>query len=346
MKIRHFTHLKDFSSAELMALADSALALKKSAPKGSPLAGKSLAFCFMNPSLRTQVSCEVATAQLGGHPITLNMGAGGTWGMEAQEGVVMDGAAAEHLKEAVPVLGRFCAALGLRSFPAGKSWAEDKREAHLAAFRKYSTVPVVNLESASGHPCQALADLVTIRERMKPKNKNFLLTWAPHVKALPMAVPNSSVEMASMAGMNVTIARPQGYDLDPEVMARVQANCAAHGTNLRVTDDASAAYAGQHVVYGKSWGSIGSYGQSPSAETAFRLKWIVDASKMRKTADALFMHCLPVRRNLVVADEVLDGPWSVVIDEAENRLHAAKAVLLHLLAAAPKKTAASRRPAR
>ncbi len=286
----------------------------------------------MNPSLRTQVSFSVATSALGGHPITLTSGAGGTWGMESVEGVVMDGGAAEHLKEAVPVLGRFCAALGLRSFPAGKSWAEDKREPHLAAFRKYSTVPVINLESASGHPCQALADLMTIRERMNPRKKNFLLTWAPHVKALPMAVPNSSVEMASMAGMNVTIARPEGYDLDPEVMARVRANCAAHGTKLTVTDDVPKAFDGQHVVYGKSWGSIGNYGKPPSADSSFRKKWIITAEKMKRTQDAIFMHCLPVRRNLVVADEVLDGPWSVVIDEAENRLHAAKAVLTYLLA--------------
>jgi N-acetylornithine carbamoyltransferase len=256
----------------------------------------------------------------------------------------MDGAAAEHLKEAVPVLGRFCAGLGLRSFPAGVSWEEDKKELPLAAFRKYSTVPVINMESASGHPCQALADLMTIRERMNPRNKNFLLTWAPHVKALPMAVPNSSVEMASMAGMNVTIARPEGYDLDPEVMARVKANCAANGTKLRVTDDVPAAFDGQHVVYGKSWGSIAHYGKPPSADASFRKKWIITTDKMKRTQDAIFMHCLPVRRNLVVEDQVLDGPWSVVIDEAENRLHTAKAVLMKLLA--QKQTAATRRHVR
>jgi len=345
---RHFTHLKDFTPAELLALAEQALALKKAPPTDAPLAGKSLAFCFMNPSLRTQVSCEVAAASLGGHPITLSLGAGGggTWGMEAVEGVVMDGAAAEHLKEAVPVLGRYCAALGLRSFPAGKSWAEDKQELPLAAFRKYSTVPVINLESASGHPCQALADLMTIQERMKPAGKNFLLTWAPHVKPLPMAVPNSAVEMAAMAGMNVTIARPEGYDLDPEVMKRVEQNCAARGTKLRITDDVPGAYDGQHVVYAKSWGSIANYAKPPSSEPDFRKKWIVTADKMKRTDQSIFMHCLPVRRNVVVEDAVLDGPWSVVIDEAENRLHAAKAVLLHLLAHGAKTPAASRRHAR
>jgi ornithine carbamoyltransferase len=343
--IRRFTHLSELSADELLALADAGLALKASPPRGAPLAGKSLAFCFMNPSLRTQVSCAVAASQLGAHPLTLTLGggAGGTWGMETVEGVVMDGAAAEHLKEAVPVLGRYCAALGLRSFPAGKSWAEDKLEPVLTAFRKYSTVPVINLESATGHPCQALADLMTIRERMKTPGKNFLLTWAPHVKALPTAVANSSVEMAAMAGMNVTIARPEGYDLDPEVMARVRAHCSANGRTASVTDDAASAYDGRHVVCAKSWGSIADYGAAPSADPAFRAKWLVDAAKMRRTDSALFLHCLPVRRNLVVADEVLDGPWSAVLDEAENRLHAAKAVLLDLLAPGARTAAAADR---
>ena len=340
--MRHFAHLKDFTIDELNAIIDSAIALKKSAPAGMPLAGKSLVFCFMNPSLRTQVSFSVATASLGGHPITLSLGSGGTWGMESVEGVVMDGTAAEHLKEAVPVLGRMCQGLGLRSFPAGKSWAEDKTEPALAAFLKYSTVPVINMESASGHPCQALADLMTIKERMNPKGKNFLLSWAPHVKALPMAVPNSAVEIASMAGMNVTIARPEGYDLDPEVMARVKKNCAANGARLSLTDKVPQAFAGQNVVYGKSWGSLSEYGKPPSSDPAFRKKWTVSSAKMQRTDNAFFMHCLPVRRNLVVDDDVLDSPMSIVIDEAENRLHTAKAVLLHLLSS-PKTTAAARR---
>jgi N-acetylornithine carbamoyltransferase len=330
--VRHFTHLKDFTPAELDALVDHALALKARRAPSLELAGKSLAFCFMNPSLRTQVSFNVAAHELGGHPLTLSLGSGGTWGMESVEGVVMDGAAAEHLKEAVPVLGRMVSLLGLRSFPTGLSWEEDRQEKALAAFRKYSSVPVVNMESASGHPCQALADLMTIRERMPPKGKNFLLSWAPHVKALPMAVPNSAVEMAAMAGMNVTIARPQGYELDPEVMSRVRQHCAASGATLKETDDAASAFDGQHVVYGKSWGSMKNYGKPPSDDASFRKDWLITAEKMKRTSGALFMHCLPVRRNLVVADEVLDGPWSVVVDEAENRLHTAKAVLLHLLA--------------
>ncbi|MBI3548863.1 MAG: N-acetylornithine carbamoyltransferase [Elusimicrobia bacterium] len=326
----HFTHLADHPREELFALADLAAKLKASKSTERPLAGRSLAFCFMNPSLRTQVSFEVAAASLGAHPLTLNLGRD-TWQMEFAEGSIMDGAPAEHLKEAVPVLARYCDALALRSFPGGKSWDEDKTEPYLSAFKKYSTVPVINLESATGHPCQALADLMTIRERMEPKGKNFLLTWAPHVKPLPMAVPNSAAEIAAVAGMNVTIARPEGFDLDPDVMARVKRSCDANGATLRVTDDAASAYDGAHVVYAKSWGALSRYGEAPSADPAFRARWIATAAKMKRTDDAIFMHCLPVRRNLVVADEVLDGPWSVVVDEAENRLHTAKAVLLKLL---------------
>ena len=326
----HFTHLSEHSREEILALVETAIKVKKIPPQDKPLAGKSLAFCFMNPSLRTQVSFEVATVQLGGHAVVLSLGKD-TWQVESEDGVVMDGAAAEHLREAVPVLSRYCQALALRSFPSGKTWEEDKSEPYLTAFKKHATVPVINLESATGHPCQALADLMTIRERMNPKGKNFLLAWAPHIKSLPMAVPNSAVEIAALAGMNVTIARPPGFDLAPEVMRRVEASCAARGGKLRVTDDASAAYDGAHVVYAKSWGSISRYGEPLPTDAAFRAKWMVTPEKMARGDAALFMHCLPVRRNLVVRDEVLDGPQSVVIDQAENRLHTAKAVLLKLI---------------
>ena len=295
----------------------------------------------MNPSLRTQVSMEVAANSLGAHPMTLPLGTG-TWKMESEEGAIMDGQAAEHLKEAVPVLSRYCQVLALRSFPEGQSWEKDKLEPMLSAFRKYATVPVINLESATGHPCQALADLMTIRERMKPQGKNFLLTWAPHIKGLPMAVPNSAVEIAAAAGMNVTIARPEGFDLDPEIMKGVRARCKENGSSLTVTDQVPEAYKGAHVVYAKSWGSITDYGKPLPSDPAFRAKWMVTPDKMKKTDEAIFMHCLPVRRNLVVHDGVLDGPWSVVVDQAENRLHTAKAVLLKLLSPVNNKTAARR----
>jgi N-acetylornithine carbamoyltransferase len=324
--VRDFTHLSDYTPAQLDALVDLALQLKREPPHRKPLAGKALALCFMNPSLRTQVSMEVAAAQLGAHPVTLALG-GSTWQMEHEEGAVMDGSCPEHLKEAVPVLTRFCDLVALRSFPAGKSWEEDKKEPYLAAFKKYAEKPVVNLESATGHPCQALADIMTIKERMEPKGKRFLLTWAPHIKGLPMAVPASAVEIASAAGMHVTIARPKGFDLDGEVMARVRSNAAS----VTVTDDAEAAFNDQDVVYAKSWGSIAAYGRPLPSDADFRAKWIVTQKKMRRTNGAFFMHCLPVRRNVVVEDAVLDSKSSIVIDQAENRLHTAKAVLLHLI---------------
>jgi N-acetylornithine carbamoyltransferase len=330
MTIKHFTHLHEWGQDGIMGLVDKALAYKKTPPQNRPLTGKSLAFCFMNPSLRTQVSFEAATAALGGHPITLFPGQGGIWAMERRDGLVMDGPTTEHVKEAVPVLGRYCSALGLRSFSEGQSWDEDKTEPWLSAFRRYSTVPIINMESPTAHPCQALADLMTIKERMDPRGKNFLLTWAPHVKALPLAVPQSAAEIAAMAGMNITIARPKGYDLSVEAMRRIKDSCRLSGAKLQVTDDGDSAFKNAHVVYAKAWGSLENYGQAPSAGIEFRKKWMLTKNKMSRTDKAIFMHCLPVRRNLVVADEVLDAPYSVVLTQAENRLHAAKAVLTTL----------------
>ncbi len=328
--VRHFTHLHEHGPDVVQGIVTEAIRLKNHPPTDRPLAGKSVAYCFMNPSLRTRVSFEVATWELGGYPVVLSLGQD-TWRMEVQPGAFMDGASAEHVKEGIPVLARYCKAIALRSFPEGKSWEEDKKEPYLTAFRAHSPVPVINMESATGHPCQGLADLMTIRERMDPRGKNFLLTWAPHLKSLPLAVPQTAAEIAAIAGMNVTIARPEGYDLDVEVLDRVRRLCTASGTKLTITDQVEKAYDGAHVVYAKSWGSLQAYGQPPTADPVFRARWRVTADKMKRTDGGIFMHCLPVRRNLKVADEVLDGPSSVVIDQAENRLHTAKAVLMWLL---------------
>ena len=325
----HFTHLHEHTAETLVSLVDKAIALKKTPPMDGPLRGKSVTLVFLNPSLRTRASMEIATSSLGATPVVLAPGKD-AWAMEHLEGVVMDGGAAEHAKEGVGVLARYGQVIGLRAFPSSASWAEDKVEPMLTAFRKYSDVPVVNLESATAHPCQALADLMTVKERMEPKGKTFLLTWAPHVKALPMAVPHSAAEIAAAAGMNVTIARPEGYDLAPEAMARVESLCAENNARLTVTADAPAAYEGAHVVYAKSWMSLENYGAPPPADDKTRKTWMVDGAKMKKTDNAIFMHCLPVRRNLVVSDEVIDGPQSAVLDQSENRLHTAKAVLLWL----------------
>lgn len=330
--MKHFTSLHEAGAEGIEALVNLAIRLKRRPIHDKPLSGKTVGLCFMNPSLRTQVSFEAAAASLGAHPITLFLGQA-TYKLEFREGAVMDGDAAEHAKEAIPVLARMCDALGVRCFPEGKDWQADRTDPVLSAFKRYSDKPVISLESVLGHPCQALADLMTIKERMEPKGKKFLLTWAPHVKALPVAVPHSAAEMAALAGMDVTIARPAGYDLDLDVMARVRAACAQRGSRLVVTDDLDAAYDGAHVVYAKNWGSLERYGQAPDQDPAFKDRWRVTPAKMNRTARAHFMHCLPVRRNVVVDDAVLDGPESVVVDEAENRLHTAKAVLLTLLGA-------------
>lgn len=318
-KSRNFINLHE---SDVEGLIELALSLKRTPPKHKPLSGKSVGLVFMNPSLRTQTSFEVAAALLGAHPVALQVGSGGTWKLESQEGAVMDGDCAEHAKEAVAVLSRYVDLLGVRCFPSGRSWAEDKRDPMLSAFVKYATVPVVSLESALGHPCQALADLMTIREK-RPKAKKFLLTWAPHIKHLPTAVPHSAAEMAALGGMDVTIARPEGYDLDPEIIKRVGKTA----KSLTITDDLEDAYDGADVVYAKAWGSLENYGKPPAPMP----KWRVTAEKMAKTNDAVFMHCLPVRRNVVVDDAVLDSKNSIVIDQAENRLHTAKAVLMNLL---------------
>ncbi|MBI3297132.1 MAG: N-acetylornithine carbamoyltransferase [Elusimicrobia bacterium] len=327
---RDFVDLRDWGAGAAIDLADLALQLKRRPPRSRPLEGRSVGLCFMNPSLRTQTSFQVASASLGAHPVTLHFG-NGTWNMEWRDGTVMDGQASEHLKESVPVLARYCDVLALRAFPAGTSWADDKADPWLNAFRSSSRVPVISLESAMGHPCQGLADLMTLREKADPVGKRFVLAWAPHIKALPLAVPHSAAQAAVIAGMDLTICRPEGYDLDPGVMEWCRAEAARQGRSVTVTDSPETAFDGAHVVYAKAWGSLASYGVPPPQDSAFRDRWRMTAAKMAKTKAGLFMHCLPVRRNLVVDDAVLDGPASVVIDQAENRLHTAKALLLKLL---------------
>jgi N-acetylornithine carbamoyltransferase len=250
--------------------------------------------------------------------------------MEYEDGVVMDGAAAEHVKEGAGVLGRYCDVLGVRSFPVGKDWAADRREPVLSAFAKHSGVPVVNLESPMDHPCQAMADAMTIRERLgDPKGRKVLLTWAYHPKALPMAVPNSFLLGASRLGAEIVLARPEGYALDAEIQAAAKDLARESGGSIRVVEDPESGYDGCEIVYAKSWGALTDYGKT-AAETARREKlrgWRVTEARMARGRNAAFMHCLPVRRNVVVDDAILDGPRSIVLQEAENRLWAQMAIL-------------------
>lgn len=275
---------------------------------------------------------QVAVYEMGGNAIVLEPG-GTSWTLEHRAGVVMDGDKTEHVAEFVRVLGRYCSAIGVRTFAALKNWEEERLDPILNAFAQYSTVPVINLESAMHHPCQAMADMMTIREKLGEGRKRVLLTWAWHPKPLPMAVPNSFALAAAQMGHDLVIANPPGFELDEELQRSLAAQAEQHGGSLRMTHDVDEAFAGAQVVYAKSWGAKQFYGSPDKdieARTQYREKWIVDEAKMAKTDAGIFMHCLPVRRNVIVTDKVIDSDASVVIDEAENRLHAQKAILNYL----------------
>jgi N-acetylornithine carbamoyltransferase len=276
---------------------------------------------------------QVGIFELGGNAVTLEPG-GTSWTLEHRDGVVMDTDKTEHVAEFVRVLGRYCAGLGVRTFAALKDWEEERRDPILNAFAKYSDVPLINLESAMHHPCQALADMMTIREKLGAGRKRVTLSWAWHPKPLPMAVPNSFALSAAQMGHELVIAHPGGYELDDELMREVSVQAQKNGGSLRVTRDIDEAFEGAEVVYAKSWGSRDYYGapdKDIAARSPHREEWIVDERRMERTSNAIFMHCLPVRRNVIVTDGVIDGPRSVVIDEAENRLHAQKAVMAELV---------------
>src|SRR5438067_11358183 len=330
---RDFLTTADWSRDELEGLLDAAVRFKRGADSSKPLAGRSVALVFFNPSLRTRASMQVGIYELGGNAVVLEPG-GTTWTLEHREGVVMDSDKTEHVAEFVHVLGRYCAAIGVRTFAVLKNWAEERTDPILKAFAKYSEVPIINLESAMHHPCQATADMMTIREKLGAGRKRVLLTWAWHPKPLPMAVPNSFALAAAQMGHDLTVAHPRGYELDDELMETIRGRAAQSGGNVNVSNDVEAAVENVQVVYAKSWGSKNFYGapeKDITERSQYRDKWIADEAKMALTNRAIFMHCLPVRRNVIVTDGVIDSPSSVVVDEAENRLHMQKAILATLL---------------
>jgi len=331
--MRNFLTTGDFSSDELNRLIDSALRFKQERQQAQQLAGQSVALVFFNPSLRTRASMQVGIYELGGNPVVLEPG-GTSWTLEHRDGVVMDGDKTEHVAEFVRVLARYCSAIGVRTFAALKNWEEERTDPVLAAFAKYSEVPIINLESAMHHPCQALADMMTIREKPGAARKRVVLTWAWHPKPLPMAVPNSFALAAAQMGHELVIAHPSGYELDDELMASIQEQAARAGGRVEVTNNVEAAFAGADVIYAKSWGAKQFYGKLEreiEERAQYRRQWIVDEQKMARTNKASFMHCLPVRRNVIVTDSVVDSGTSVVIDEAENRLHVQKAIMTSLI---------------
>lgn len=316
--------------ADLLALAT----YLERFPEPKALNGKILALLFFNPSLRTLASFQAGMARLGGSSFVISPGQG-TWLLETRDGVVMDGAAAEHVREAIPVLASYADALGIRSFAGGKDLAADLVDSDFLNMADVCPVPLINLESAVDHPCQALGDWKTMDDLKIPaRGGRFVLSWAWHPKPLPLAVPAAAVHMAALRGMDVTVLRPEGFGLPEPIMARARRAAESSGGSLRETADRAEALEGAQVIYAKSWTSPLHYG-NPEAEAAFRAglrDWCVGDDWFSTAApDCRFMHCLPVRRNVVVSDSVLDGPRSVVVHEARNRMWAQMAVLYRLL---------------
>lgn len=331
--MKNFLNTVDYSREELERLIDAALRFKEGGDVSKPLAGRSVALVFFNPSLRTRASMQVGIYELGGNAVVLEPG-GTSWTLEHRDGVVMDGDKTEHLAEFVRVLGRYGVAIGVRTFAALKDWNEERGDPVINAFAKHSKVPIINLESAMQHPCQALADMMTIREKLGDGKKRVVLTWAWHPKTLPMAVPNSFALAAAQMGHDLVVAHPVGYDLDEKLMETITQKAIEAGGTVQITNDIDQAIDGAEVVYAKSWGAKQFYGASDrdiAERSQYREKWIVDEVKMARTRNGIFMHCLPVRRNVIVTDGVIDSPASVVIDEAENRLHVQKAILASIV---------------
>lgn len=332
---------RDFITAEewgydgIDALLALAARVKKGEIKGG-LERKSLAMVFMDPSLRTRSSFEAAMFLHGGQAIAIEPGKG-SWTFETEPGAVMGGATVEHIKDAAQVLSRYADVIGVRTFPRGTDWNVVREDRIIRDFAKYSDKPVINMESSRRHPCQQLADAMTLKEKLgDPRGKRFVLQWAWHPKALPTAVPASAALAAAHLGMEIVIARPDGYELDPEDTALIRKIAQERGGEfVHIMNDPDEAVVGADAVYVKSWGSLKHFG-NPEAESAFRadLKdWRLTADRLRATREgkATVMHCLPVRRNVEADDAVLDAPSSAIYDEAENRLHVQRALLLELL---------------
>jgi N-acetylornithine carbamoyltransferase len=330
---QNFLSTGEIDTISLNKLIDSAAEFKAGKRQDKPLAGKSIALVFFNPSLRTRASMQVGIYELGGNPVILEPG-GTSWTLEHRDGVVMDGNKTEHLSEFVRVLERYVSAIGVRTFAELQDWDVERTDPVLSAFAKYASVPIINLESAMHHPCQSMADMMTIREKLGSGRKKVVLTWAWHPKPLPMAVPNSFALAAAQFGHDLTIAHPPGYELDGELLSEMQQNAEKSGGSVEFTNDPAAAYQEADVIYAKSWGGSKYYGNADEDleyRSSFRKAWIVNESKMTVTNNGLFMHCLPVRRNVIVTDGVIDSERSFVIDEAENRLHVQKAILSELI---------------
>ncbi|MBP3614473.1 MAG: acetylornithine carbamoyltransferase [Bacteroidaceae bacterium] len=314
--MRHFTSVKDIG--DLKAAVREALEIKADRFKYNHLGrNKTLMMVFFNSSLRTRLSTQKAALNLGMNVIVLDINQG-AWKLETERGVIMDGDRPEHILEAIPVMGSYCDVIGVRSFARFENKSDDYNEVILNQFIKYSGRPVFSMEAATRHPLQSFADLITIEEHKRVERPKVVLTWAPHPKALPQAVPNSFAEWMNAADYDFVITHPKGYELDPSFVG-----------NARVEYDQMKAFEGAHFIYAKNWAAYSdeNYGKVLSTDRS----WTVSDRQMAVTDNAFFMHCLPVRRNMIVTDDVIESPGSLVIPEAANREISATVVLKRIL---------------
>ena len=331
--MKHFLNTQDWSRADLDALLAQAAAFKRE-KLGDAMKGRSIALVFFNPSMRTRTSFELGAFQLGGHAVVLQPGKD-AWPIEFDLGTVMDGEAEEHIAEVARVLARYVDLIGVRAFPKFQDWAQDREDKVLRAFARYSTVPVINMETIT-HPCQELAHVLALQEHFGTtdlRGKKFVLTWTYHPKPLNTAVANSALTIATRMGMDVTLLCPTpDYVLDERYLGWAQANVAESGGRFAISHDIESAYRGADVVYAKSWGALpyfGNWGPEKPIRDQYK-HFIVDEAKMALTNDGVFSHCLPLRRNVKATDAVMDSPRCIAINEAENRLHVQKAIMAAL----------------
>jgi len=334
--MKRFIDLASFSREQVLDLLALAQALQDK-PEPRALAAKVLGLVFLNPSLRTLASFQAGMARLGGSSFVIMPGQG-TWQLETKTNAIMKGTAAEHIREGIPALASYCDALGVRAFADGKQLEGDLNETLFSAIDKLCEKPLINMESAMNHPCQSLADWRTMDEMKIPTRAKFVLSWAYHPKALPLAVPAATAHMAAMRGMEVVVLRPEGFELPQQIMEKARLAARESGGSVTETSDRAAALAGASVLYAKEWGTTRYYGD---VEADLRLRaelsdWCVRERWFdRALPDAKLMHCLPVRRNVAVADEVLDGPRALVAREAFNRMPVQMAVLHRMMAQEP-----------
>lgn len=337
--IKHFITGAEYSLGQLQSIIQQAIAFKMG--NTTKHNGKILTAIFANPSLRTRLSFESGMTKLGGSANILN--ASDSWEFEYQERVTMNADKQEHIKEAAPVISAFSDVIALRkselmtkqsSVLQSQSWEDLKKDTAVNMLAKYSSKPVINMESNMYHPCQSLADIMTMTELFgSVKKKKYVLTWAPHLKPLPLATPHSQILTPSIFGMDVTLAHPEGFHLDEGVMQLCKDQTHQNGGSFQVTHNQEEAFENADVIMAKSWASLQYFGKWEQ-EQEYRQQftdWMVTKDKMEITNDAYFMHCLPVRRNVIVEDSVLDSNRSVVIQQAENRMWAQMALIDYLL---------------